>query len=73
MLTRCYDNEKVWLCLPGVTKGTKVFECISESVEWIGTVRDANKELYIQVLICGSLHLVGGAMNVLGVTVMGDN
>ena len=73
MLGRCYDNEKAWLSLPGVSQKTKVFECISDAVNWVGGVRKTNKELYVQVLVCGSLHLVGGAMNVLGVTVMGNN
>ncbi|XP_019858163.1 PREDICTED: folylpolyglutamate synthase, mitochondrial-like isoform X2 [Amphimedon queenslandica] len=73
MLGRCYDNEKAWLSLPGVCQKTKVFDCISDAVNWVGRVRKTNKELYVQVLVCGSLHLVGGAMNVLGVTVMGTN
>ena len=45
---------------------TKVFTCISEAIEWISGVRD--QQVHIQVLVCGTFHLVGGVMKLIGCT-----
>ena len=80
---RCYDNESTWQKLTGVCdhvadigasthtlmendSRTKVFTCISEAIEWISGVRD--QQVHIQVLVCGTFHLVGGVMKLIGCT-----
>ena len=82
-LHRCYDNKSAWQKLTGIhdhvaeigaststlmenNPHTKVFTCISEATEWIGGVRD--QRVHVQVLVCGSLHLVGGVMKIIGCT-----
>lgn len=39
---------------------------MSEAIEWIGGVKD--QKVHVQVLVCGSLHLVGGVMKLIGCT-----
>lgn len=82
-LQRCYDNEAMWQKLTGICghvaevgaskpilmedkPRSKVFTCISEAIEWIGGVKD--QQIHVQVLVCGSLHLVGGVMKLIGCT-----
>ena len=45
---------------------TKVFTCISEAIEWINGVRD--QQVHVHLMVCGSLHLVGGVMKLIGCT-----
>ena len=45
---------------------TKVFENISQAIEWVEELREKNSGIYLQLLVCGSLHLVGGVMKTLG-------
>ena len=82
-LHRCYDNESTWQKLTGIyghvaeigtsthtlmenKPRTKVFTCISEAIEWISGIRD--QQVHVQVLVCGSFHLVGGVMKLIGCT-----
>ena len=65
-----------------------IFPCVSQAIRWLIGGRDPlipssstedlplpeviSRALRLQVLICGSLHLVGTVMKVLGPEVVGD-
>ena len=74
-LQRCHNNAALWKELndsghhTGMTtfiNEPSVFESISEAIDWVD--RNKSSNTHIQVLVCGSLHLVGGVMKVLGCT-----
>lgn len=46
---------------------TKVFTSVSDSIHFVETI--SSPRVGVHVLVCGSLHLVGTVMNVLGFTV----
>jgi folylpolyglutamate synthase len=70
VVRRCYNNELIWQRAMNVDKcETKVFMSISQTIEHVGILREEKYGTYLQVLVCGSLHLVGGVMKVLDYSV----
>lgn len=47
---------------------TKVFTSVSDSIHFVETI-SSTQQVDVRVLVCGSLHLVGTVMSVLGFTV----
>ena len=61
-LQRCHDNESLWKRLS--SSSTHVFSCADEAVRWVREM--GNDQHHVQVLVTGSLHLVGSMIRVLG-------
>ena len=73
-LQRCHDNESLWKSLYA-SSSTHVFSCSDETVRWVrekvksgggGGGGEGDGQQHIQVLVTGSLHLVGSMIRVLG-------
>ena len=69
---RCLDNALLWKRLhdhpdtPSVRNEPRIFTSISDAINWVGGVASNDKSTHVQVLVCGSLHLVGGVLASLG-------
>ncbi len=71
ILARCHDNALLWKQLhndssdaSSLAKEPLVFNSISDAINWVGGATSNN--CHLQVLVCGSLYLVGGALASLG-------
>ena len=71
LLSRCQDNALLWKQLheqstntPRLVNEPLTFNSISDAVNWVdGAIPN---DCHTQVLVCGSLYLVGGVLASLG-------
>lgn len=57
-------NSLVWKTVSLKTSVTKEFDCISKAFEWLESFKKTH-ETGVEVLVTGSLHLVGGFLSLL--------
>ena len=72
--SRCQENALLWKRLhshgegrsdtPRLSNEPVVFDSISDAIGWVGGV--SSPDTHLQVLVCGSLYLVGGVLASLG-------
>ena len=70
-LTRCTMQEEVWKSLAHAEVGctTRCFESVSQAIQWIeGIGMSSGDAGTVEVLVTGSLHLVGSIMTLLDPT-----
>ncbi|KAB7493815.1 Folylpolyglutamate synthase, mitochondrial [Armadillidium nasatum] len=82
-ISRCQSFRKYWLRLSQEDERKKcqqclTFQCISDAFSWITCEKDSTDQInvplklreaeHIQVLVTGSLHLIGGVLSVLDPT-----
>jgi len=66
-LQRCKDNEQIWREVHPSSQSTTV-RSVNDAVDWINTMTAREGTNHLQVLVCGSLHLVGAVMTSLDIT-----
>lgn len=64
--TRCKDYEQYWRDKSTLSE-TIVLPSVRDAAQWLGSYKERTG-LHVQVLVCGSLHLVGAVMATLNLT-----
>jgi len=65
-LDRCQYNQQCWMEVQPSCQTTSL-QSVSEAVNWINKMT-TQRTNHIQVLVCGSLHLIGAVMTSLDIT-----
>lgn len=65
-LNNCKQYQQHWKNIHSSGE-TVVLPSVEEATQWLGSYRD-REGLHLQVLTCGSLHLVGAVMATLNLT-----
>jgi len=65
-LANCKTYEQYWRNISGSSE-TAVLPSAEDAIHWLNDYRERSS-LHVQVLVCGSLHLVGAAMATLHLT-----
>ena len=76
-MKRCHDNEAAWRKLVIGQNGsseepscvTAVLPSINDALVWVEGLSLSKTDFHVQLLLTGSLHLVGAALRTLGYTV----
>lgn len=76
VMKRCHDNEAAWRKLMIDQGGSSESSCVTavlpsvnDALVWVEGLSLSEKGSHIQLLLTGSLHLVGAALRTLGYTV----
>lgn len=64
---KCKSYEENWKDTTPSCE-TAALRSVEDAVQWLNDYRERSPELHLQVLVCGSLHLVGAVMATLSIT-----
>ena len=64
---KCKSYEENWKDATPSCE-TAALRSVEDAVQWLNDYRERSPELHLQVLVCGSLHLVGAVMATLSIT-----
>ena len=65
-LAKCNEYEQYWKNINSTTE-TAILPSVEEAAQWLSSSGERSG-VHLQVLVCGSLHLVGAVMATLNLT-----